>query len=63
MAYDEYKGRLSKPKVSDVIKALQDQLDFYGDTRVEFWIDGEETSDEIQLDPYKNALVLNIEEA
>lgn len=63
MAYDEYKGKLSKPKVSDVIKALQDQLDFYGDTRVEFRIDGEETSDKIQLDPYKNVLVLNIEEA
>lgn len=62
MAYDEYKGRLSKSKVSDVIKALQDQLDSYGDTRVEFRIDGEETSDEIQLYPYKNALVLNIEE-
>ncbi|MEH7760169.1 hypothetical protein V7417_05550 [Bacillus pumilus] len=63
MAYDEYKGKLSKPKVSDVIKALQDQLDFNGDTRVSFYFDGEETSDEIQLDPYKNVLVLNIEEA
>ncbi|MFP3751190.1 hypothetical protein [Bacillus altitudinis] len=63
MAYDEFKGYLSKPKVSDVIKALQDQLDFYGDTPVCFRIDGEETSDEIQLDPCKNALVLNIEEA
>ncbi|MCY7500202.1 hypothetical protein [Bacillus pumilus] len=63
MAYDEYEGKLSKPKVSDVIKALQDQLDFNGDTRVSFRIEGEETSDEIQLDPYKNVLVLNLEEA
>lgn len=63
MAYDENKGKLSKPKVGDVIKALQDQLDFYGDTPVSFRIDGEETSDVIQLDPYKNVLVLNLEEA
>ncbi|MCI3197738.1 hypothetical protein GXP75_19110 [Bacillus sp. HU-1818] len=62
MAYDEINGKLINPKVSDVIKALQDQLDFYGDTPVNFRIDSEETRDEIQLDPYKNVLVLHLEE-
>ncbi|WIT28119.1 hypothetical protein [Bacillus phage SPbetaL8] len=63
MAYDEINGKLINPKVSDVITALQDQLDFHGDTPVNFRIDGEESRDEIQLDPYKNVLVLNLEEA
>ncbi|MGU9969862.1 hypothetical protein [Bacillus sp. N1(2025)] len=62
MAYDEINGKLINPKVSDVIKALQDQLDFNGDTLINFRIDGEETSNEIQLDPYKNVLVLHLEE-
>ncbi|PAC96370.1 MULTISPECIES: hypothetical protein [Bacillus subtilis group] len=62
MAYDEINGKLINPKVSDVIKALQDQLDFYGDTPVNFRFDGEEARDEIQLDPYKNVLVLHLEE-
>ncbi|MFB0635371.1 hypothetical protein ACEPP6_08735 [Bacillus rugosus] len=62
MAYDEINGKLINPKVSDVIKALQDQLDFHGDTPVNFRIDGEEARGEIQLDPYKNVLVLHLEE-
>ncbi|WP_163113687.1 hypothetical protein [Bacillus velezensis] len=63
MAYDEINGKLINPKVSDVIKALQDQLDFNGDTSIKFRIDGEETNNEIQLDPYKNVLVFDLEEA
>ncbi|CAI6274545.1 hypothetical protein QM004_12165 [Bacillus subtilis] len=62
MAYDEINGKLINPKVSDVIKALQDQLDFHGNTPVTFRIDGEEARDEIQFDPYKNVLVLHLEE-
>ncbi|MEN9081982.1 hypothetical protein CJ467_21450 [Bacillus velezensis] len=62
MAYDEINGKLINPKVSDVIKALQDQLDFNGDTPIEFRINGEETSNEIQLDPYENVLLFHLEE-
>ncbi|MGF0223926.1 hypothetical protein K4A81_10885 [Bacillus velezensis] len=63
MAYDEINGKLINPKVSDVIKALQDQFDFNGDTPIEFRINGEETSIEIQLDPYENVLLFHLEES
>ncbi|MGX9951597.1 hypothetical protein ACS9SB_0016395 [Bacillus subtilis] len=63
MAYDESNGKLINPKVSDVIKALQDQFDFNGDTPIEFRINGEETSNEIQLDPYENVLLFHLEES
>lgn len=62
MPYDDNQGKLVDPKVSDVIKALQDQLEIYGDTPLRFTIDGRETEKEIQLDFYKNVLLLHLEE-
>ncbi|MED1125424.1 hypothetical protein [Bacillus atrophaeus] len=63
MAYDESKGKLVNPMVSDVIKVLQDQVDVYGDTPFKCRVNGEDTENEIQVDFYKNVLLFHLEEA
>lgn len=63
MAYDESNGKLINPKISDVIKVLQEQLEFYGDTPFKCRVNGEDTENEIQVDFYKNVLLFRLEEA
>ncbi|EME72226.1 hypothetical protein OZL92_17305 [Bacillus sonorensis] len=63
MAYDESNGKLINPKISDVIKVLQEQLEFYGDTPFRCTINGEDAENAIQVDFYKNVLLFHLVEA
>ncbi|AMR46911.1 hypothetical protein KHRBS_10810 [Bacillus subtilis subsp. subtilis] len=60
--YIANEGKLINPKISEVIKVLQEQLDFYGDTPFRCTITGEDTGNEIQVDFYKDALLFHLEE-
>lgn len=62
MAINTRDGSLKgRTKVSDLIKYLNDHVDYYGDTDVAFMVDGEKDVT-VQFEHYKNAITIDVTE-
>ncbi len=58
MAYNESNGKFTYPKTSEMIKVLQEHMELYGDTSVVFYFDGLRINKEVQMDFFKDAVVI-----